>query len=153
MGSLQIWSHADKSRSTQIRQALEGSQRKDRAHALKAAAQGRRFGKKLESKLASGAQSTYSAAETDVETEAFMSETDADLPRPAANSNVTNLPLWLPYHLVLVSRWPLFDLMLDHIKVHWARCSLLVLPNLLASADTCWCHSQHRNSQALTCYV
>lgn len=63
---------------------------------MKAASQGRRLGKKLESKLASSSMSVHSTAETDVETDAFMSETDADLPRPAASTYNNALPLWLP---------------------------------------------------------
>ncbi|CAH7686965.1 hypothetical protein BY996DRAFT_4575833, partial [Phakopsora pachyrhizi] len=32
-----------------------------------------------------------------------------------------NLPLWLGYSLVLISRFPIYDLMVDHLKVNWAR--------------------------------
>jgi hypothetical protein len=32
-----------------------------------------------------------------------------------------NTPLWLPYCLVLISKFPLYDLLVDHLKISWAR--------------------------------
>ncbi|KAA1138839.1 hypothetical protein PGTUg99_020211 [Puccinia graminis f. sp. tritici] len=38
------------------------------------------------------------------------------------NSSIApNTPLWLPYCLVLISKFPLYDLLVDHLKISWAR--------------------------------
>lgn len=37
------------------------------------------------------------------------------------NTPSVTTPLWLPYCLVLISKYPLYDLMVDHLKISWAR--------------------------------
>lgn len=37
------------------------------------------------------------------------------------NTLSVTTPLWLPYCLILISKFPLYDLMVDHLKISWAR--------------------------------
>lgn len=138
---LQVWSHADRGRSEAIRRAVEeGSKAKSAAiaRAVKAAAAGKRLGARLEraAKSAMGPLPTpdglagrnwngyaSTGGETDTDTEGFCSESEWD--GPASMLPVANLPgglpFWLPYCLVLVSRMPIYDLMVDHLRISWAR--------------------------------
>lgn len=75
---------------------------------------------------------------TDTEdTEGFLSESEwemcgepsrqviihkANLDRQDISEQLSiNTPFWLPYCLVLISKFPLYDLMVDHLKISWAR--------------------------------
>ncbi|KAH9812207.1 AEX-3 domain-containing protein [Melampsora americana] len=137
---LQVWSHADRSRSEAIRRAVEeGSKAKSAAiaRAVKAAAAGKRFGARLQRAtnsamgvlptpdgLAGKNWSVYnSGAETDTDTEGFVSESEWD--GPASMLPIANLPggtpFWLPYCLILISKMPIYDLMTDHLRISWAR--------------------------------
>lgn len=65
-----------------------------------------------------------SGAETEMETEAYFSETDYDRPNQGSKSTgivVPPTPLWLPFSLTLVSRAPLYELMSDVLRISWAR--------------------------------
>lgn len=38
-------------------------------------------------------------------------------------------------HLILVSRWPLFDLMTDYLRVHWARFNTAIAQHSMAMSQ------------------
>lgn len=92
--TLLIYSHADKLRTQAIRESIEHGAKGQSAavaRAIKAAASGRRFGKKLETRLnsplglingmpASGRPMSAAGNETDVETEAFLTESEWEGP-------------------------------------------------------------------------
>ncbi|KAH8927466.1 hypothetical protein BT69DRAFT_1330378 [Atractiella rhizophila] len=139
---LVVWSHADTARSEAIRQAVENGGKIKTvaiARAVKAAAAGKRFGEKLESRMESpmgivpdsgksfgGKNKGWSSgAETDTETEAYMTESEwgelSDRGGVPLAILPQSTPFWLPYALVLVSRHPLYDLMTDVLRISWAR--------------------------------
>ena len=123
--ALLIFSHADASRAEAIRAAIEqGGSHANRsaiAQAMKAAASGRRLNKSLQSRLRSGGHSLVSTqsmtslvASKDgaSDTEAYATDDTefAGDSAPTARA-VTYLPsgtpIWLPYALVLISKYPL----------------------------------------------
>lgn len=62
------------------------------------------------------------------------------VPRPGLSSfhlycNELNSPAHLPDHLILVSRWPLFDVMTDYLRVHWARFNTAIAQHSLAMSQ------------------
>ncbi|MBW0481814.1 hypothetical protein O181_021529 [Austropuccinia psidii MF-1] len=120
------------------------------ARAVKAAAAGKRLGARLEraarnpmgnlptpeglagrpwsavshgSRRGSLNSSSNPNLETDTETEAFYSESEWD--GPSNNLPITHLPIgtpfWLPYCLILISRFPIYDLLTDYLRINWAR--------------------------------
>lgn len=126
--TLIVWTHADKTRTEAIRSAIESGSKSRTlaiAKAAKAAAAGRRFGKKI-TKTAQ-APSGGSGAETEMDTEAFFSETDWEAGGAPLNVSTSALPFlqsssfWLPYALTLVSKYPIYNLLVDTLKLSWAR--------------------------------
>ncbi len=146
--TLIIYSHADKVRSEAIRASLEsGVQGKSAAiaRALRAAGAGRKMGRKLEARMIApsllgqgNSASRPGTADTDAETENYMTESEWEGPQSAAAAlqNVkalpTNMPLWLPFALTLVSRFPIYDLMLDVLRISWARYHLSISDHSLS---------------------
>lgn len=140
--SLIVWTHADKTRTDAIRAAIEvGSKVRSLAiaRAAKAAAAGRRFGERLARQQASplgsagsasrgrGPGNATSGGETEVETEAYIeSEWEGGGAAPL-NASAAKLPFlksstfWLPYALTLVSKYPIYDLLTDTLRLSWAR--------------------------------
>lgn len=125
--TLTVYSHvADKSRAQAIRNMIEGGAQKKKhvmAKAVKAAASSRKTAKKIE-KMASGANAgTLSGTETEMETEAFFTEAEdpSMLGLNRGSIMLPSTPLWLPFSMTLVSRWPVYNLMSDCIRLSWAR--------------------------------
>lgn len=140
---LTVWSHADRTRSEAIRKTVEeGSKAKSAAiaRAVKAAAAGRKFEARIQAasqspmgilptpgglagRKWSGTATGGTSATSDTDTDAFYSESEFE--GPSSTMPVAQVPggtpFWLPYSLVLVSRFPIFDLMSDHLRISWAR--------------------------------
>ena len=135
---LLVYSHADNARSAAIRSAIEqGAARSTSAvsKAVRAAASGRKLGRSLEARLARPSITNASmtslvtgglrggAAES--ETEAFGTESEWDDGGAHGGTRISylpsGLPIWLPYALVIVSRYPVPDLMSDVLRLSWAR--------------------------------
>lgn len=121
--TLTVYSHvADKARALAIRRSIEGGAKAKTtsvARAVKAASSSRKTARKIE-RLSSA--NYKSEAETEMETEAFLSETDIDASTPGKTGIIVpQLPLWLPFSLTLVSRHPLYELMADVLRLCWAR--------------------------------
>lgn len=130
--TLIVWTHADKKRTDAIRTTIEnGSKARSTAiaRATKAAAASRRLGDKIArqanspmgplSTFASSRSrtaSTTSGGETELETEAFITESEWEGAAPLAQSTA-KLPFlqsshfWLPYALTIISRYPIYNIM------------------------------------------
>lgn len=139
--SLVVWTHADKTRTNAIRAAVEvGSQARSLAiaRAAKAAAAGRKFGERIARQQASGvpvgskvrgngAGNVTSGGETEFETEVYMESEWEGRGSAPLSASTTELPFlksstfWLPYALTLVSKYPIYDLLTDTLRLSWAR--------------------------------
>lgn len=141
--SLIVWTHADKARTDAIRAAIEvGSKARSLAiaRAAKAAAAGRKFGERLARHQASGTGAPLtsksrgngtgnvtSGGETEFETEVYMESEWEGRGSAPLNASATELPFlksstfWLPYALTLVSKYPIYDLLTDTLRLSWAR--------------------------------
>ena len=144
--SLIVWTQTDKTRTAAIRAAVEsGSRLKSTtlAKAAKAAAFSRKFGEKLakqemsaltgmksgaRGRAFSSATTVTSGEETDLQTEAYITESEWEGTGSAPlNIGAVDLPMvksgtfWLPYALTLVSKYPIYDLLTDTLRLSWAR--------------------------------
>lgn len=138
--SLIVWTHADKARTDAIRAAIEvGSKARSLAiaRAAKAAAAGRKFGERLARQQATGGivgaargksgGNVTSGGETEFETEVYMESEWEGRGAAPLNASATELPFlksstfWLPYALTLISKYPIYDLLSDTLRLSWAR--------------------------------
>lgn len=142
--SLVVWTHADKTRTDAIRAAIEvGGKARSLAvaRAAKAAAAGRKFGERIARREGSGtvglqmgskakghgAGNVTSGGETEFETEVYMESEWEGRGAAPLSASTTELPFlksstfWLPYALTLVSKYPIYDLLTDTLRLSWAR--------------------------------
>lgn len=139
--SLIVWTHADKARTDAIRAAIEvGSKARSLAiaRAAKAAAAGRKFSERLARQQANGGPvgaargkinggNVTSGGETEFETEVYMESEWEGRGSAPLNASASELPFlkssifWLPYALTLISKYPIYDLMTDTLRLSWAR--------------------------------
>ena len=145
--SLLVWTHADRTRTEAIRAVIKSGNKlriNTLAKAAKAAAASRRFGEKLTNQpfsfssgiplapLEHGRSRTRSAStsggETELDTEAYYTESEWEGGDSGPlTESTTDLPLlqssqfWLPYALTIVSKYPIYDLLTDTLRLSWAR--------------------------------
>ena len=142
--SLLVWTHADQTRTEAIRAAIENGcklRTTALAKAAKAAAAGRKFGNKVAREAASPMGNVpslcnrsrprsagTSGGETELETEAYYTESEweggASGPLSASAAALPFLQsahFWLPYALTIVSKYPIYDLLTDTLRLSWAR--------------------------------
>lgn len=141
--SLIVWTHADKTRTDAIRAAIEvGSRARSLAlaRAAKAAAAGRKYSERITRQQAPGrggplgskgkgnaTGNVTSGGETEIETEVYMESEWEGRGSAPLNASATELPFlksstfWLPYALTLVSKYPIYDLLSDTLRLSWAR--------------------------------
>ncbi|GAA5832149.1 hypothetical protein JCM11251_004256 [Rhodosporidiobolus azoricus] len=135
--SILVWSHADASRTSAIRSTLVQGQRA-KAAALQQAAKtvkaGRKLGQKLERQMKSALGAVPEGgtllgggigSETEAETEGQFTESEwetvASSSAPLAALPPPSIPFWLPYSLILISPFPLYNLLRDYLALSWAR--------------------------------
>ncbi|GAA5980229.1 hypothetical protein JCM11641_005513 [Rhodosporidiobolus odoratus] len=146
--SLLVWSYADAARSAAIRESVaQGARAKAvavkkatqaaKAVAVKKATQAAKAGKRLGERLAKQMSSPMWAvreegkasrdektSETEAETEGPATDTDWESGLASAallDPLSPSLPFWLPYALVLLSPFPLYNLLADFLRLSWGR--------------------------------
>ncbi|WAQ82704.1 hypothetical protein PtA15_3A68 [Puccinia triticina] len=63
----------------------------------------------------------FSDSEWETGTELLSDHIASRLTNNTSTQTAPNAPLWLPFCLVLISKFPLYDLLVDHLKISWAR--------------------------------
>ncbi|KLT44188.1 hypothetical protein CC85DRAFT_257235, partial [Cutaneotrichosporon oleaginosum] len=140
--TLTVWSHADKDRAIRLKEFKQRTQRMRNESATSESIKKdalRRRGKTPWIPPKKGATSDYTASETgfsdsDLET-TFTSTYDADYSADgmsAAYGESTDV-FWLPYALTLVSRYPIYDVMQDYLRLSDARAHMRQVFTLLNS--------------------
>ncbi|GMK57249.1 hypothetical protein CspeluHIS016_0400830 [Cutaneotrichosporon spelunceum] len=131
--TLTVWSHADKDRASRLKEFKQRTQRirneSVTSESIKKDAL-RRRSKSPWIPTRKGATSDYTTtsetgfSDSDLDT-TFTSTYDADYSADgmsAAYGESTDV-FWLPYALTLVSRYPIYDVMQDYLRLSWARYS------------------------------
>ncbi|KAL1406980.1 hypothetical protein Q8F55_006393 [Vanrija albida] len=138
--TLTVWSHADKERAAKLKIFKQRTASRPRADSLlsEAAARDKSRRRRVQSKTpwsssakGKGAPSDYTATDTevtgvsdsDLETTFTNDPTEYSVGDAAQAFGESSDVFWMPYALTLVSRYPIYDVMQDYLRLSWARYS------------------------------
>ncbi|GAA5980554.1 hypothetical protein JCM10908_001689 [Rhodotorula pacifica] len=122
--ALHIWSRADPLRRAAITSILR-TKRDNSVDLLRQATETLKQGRRLSSRLE---RQMHGEGSSDAHSDAEISEGSAKTTAPDTPQQSTcfedddaDLPAWIPYTIVLVSRYPIYSLLSDVLRLSWAQ--------------------------------